>query len=162
MAEDNATLATFYQSWDAYLALLRAALAPLTAEQLTLRAAPHLHPLGEIAAHIIAARVGWFTGDLGEDWGAATPLAHWDEPGAPALTAADLVGGLDRSRDLLRAALDRWDTAAMAQTFVDAEHGQHHEFSRGWVIWHLLEHDLHHGGEISLILGMHGLQAPDI
>ncbi len=30
-------------------------------------------------------------------------------------------------------------------------------FRRGWVVWHTLEHDLHHGGEISQILGSHGL-----
>jgi len=30
------------------------------------------------------------------------------------------------------------------------------------VIWHLIEHDLHHGGEIALTLGLHGLAAPDL
>jgi hypothetical protein len=30
------------------------------------------------------------------------------------------------------------------------------------VIWHLIEHDLHHGGELSFSLGMHNLAAPDI
>ena len=34
--------------------------------------------------------------------------------------------------------------------------------TRQWVIWHLIEHDLHHGGEISLTLGMHGLPAPNL
>ncbi|HEX4716084.1 MAG TPA: DinB family protein [Ktedonobacteraceae bacterium] len=29
--------------------------------------------------------------------------------------------------------------------------------TRQWIIWHVIEHDLHHGGEISLILGTHGL-----
>ena len=35
-------------------------------------------------------------------------------------------------------------------------------FTRQWVVWHLIEHDLHHGGEVSLMLGMQGLAAPDI
>lgn len=26
--------------------------------------------------------------------------------------------------------------------------------------WHLIEHDLHHGGKVSLLPGMHGLEAP--
>jgi hypothetical protein len=34
--------------------------------------------------------------------------------------------------------------------------------SRRWVIWHLLEYDLHHDGELLLTLGMHGLPTPDI
>jgi uncharacterized damage-inducible protein DinB len=33
---------------------------------------------------------------------------------------------------------------------------------RGWIVWHVIEHDLHHGGEVSFTLGMHGLAAPDI
>jgi uncharacterized damage-inducible protein DinB len=35
-------------------------------------------------------------------------------------------------------------------------------YTRGWVIWHVIEHDIHHGGEIAYSLGMHGLTAPDI
>jgi hypothetical protein len=30
------------------------------------------------------------------------------------------------------------------------------------VIYHVLEHDLHHGSEVSLILGMNGLPPVDI
>jgi uncharacterized damage-inducible protein DinB len=34
--------------------------------------------------------------------------------------------------------------------------------SRGWVIYHVLEHDTHHGGEISQILGSNGLAPLDV
>ena len=47
-------------------------------------------------------------------------------------------------------------------TFPDEADGEVYEVSRSWVIYHVLEHDLHHGGEISLILGMNGLRAPDL
>jgi uncharacterized damage-inducible protein DinB len=33
------------------------------------------------------------------------------------------------------------------------------DVSRAWVVWHVMEHDLHHGGELSLTLGLHGLSA---
>jgi len=46
----------------------------------------------------------------------------------------------------------------MHQTFQDDQHGKIVHFSRAWVIYHLVEHDLHHGGEVSLTLGMHGLK----
>ncbi|HVB25083.1 MAG TPA: DinB family protein, partial [Ktedonobacteraceae bacterium] len=42
------------------------------------------------------------------------------------------------------------------------ENGEEETFTRQWVIWHLIEHDVHHGGEISFILGMHGLAAIDL
>jgi hypothetical protein len=32
----------------------------------------------------------------------------------------------------------------------------------GVVVWHLIEHDLHHGGEISQIPGTNRLPAPEI
>ena len=35
-------------------------------------------------------------------------------------------------------------------------------FTRRWVVWHLVEHDLHHGGEISQTLGTHGLPGLDL
>ena len=34
--------------------------------------------------------------------------------------------------------------------------------TRGWVVWHVLEHDVHHGGEISQILGSHDLPPLDM
>jgi uncharacterized damage-inducible protein DinB len=34
--------------------------------------------------------------------------------------------------------------------------------SRSWVIYHVMEHDLHHGGELSLTLGIHGLPSPNL
>jgi len=34
--------------------------------------------------------------------------------------------------------------------------------TREFVIWHLMEHDAHHTGEMSLILGKHGVQSLDL
>ena len=160
MADDNFTLATFYASWKEYQDRLRESLAPLTAEQLTLRAAPGLRSIGENAAHIIGCRVGWFTQCLGEAADADVKATmEWDEPGAPARTAAELVQALDRSWQLMADSLARWTPDGMRQTFPDDWDGVQVELSRAWVVWHVLEHDLHHGGEISITFGMHGLQA---
>ena len=32
------------------------------------------------------------------------------------------------------------------------------ELTRQWIIWHVLEHEIHHGGELSLALGGYGLE----
>ena len=161
MAEESFTLTTFYTEWKAYQDRLKTALTPLTAEQLTLRAAPDLRSIGENAEHIIGCRIGWFTYTLGEDASAdVKAIASWDESGAPARTAADLVRGLDLTWHLMADCVARWSPTDMHQTFPDEdETGTPIEVSRAWVVWHVLEHDLHHGGEISLTLGMHGLQA---
>jgi uncharacterized damage-inducible protein DinB len=55
--------------------------------------------------------------------------------------------------------LARWSPAEMQQTFPDDWDGEQVQLTRAWVVWHVLEHDLHHSGEVSLTLGIHGLQA---
>jgi uncharacterized damage-inducible protein DinB len=32
----------------------------------------------------------------------------------------------------------------------------------GWVVWHVLEHEIHHRGEVFLMLGLMGKEAPDV
>jgi uncharacterized damage-inducible protein DinB len=161
MAEGNFTLGTFYENWKLYQDRLKEAIAPLTDEQLALRAAPGLRSIGELAAHIIGTRIGWFAYVLLEDPGEVGTV-RWDKPGAPVRSAAELVRGLDLTWQMIADRLERWSDADMEQTFTDDWDGEEVHLSRAWIIWHLLEHDLHHGGELSLTLGMHGLQAPDL
>ncbi|MCZ7569317.1 MAG: DinB family protein [Ardenticatenaceae bacterium] len=159
---EETTLATFYRGWEAYQGLLATVIAPLSPEQLALRAAPALRSIGVIAAHIIAARVWWFHFILGEGSADLAPLVRWDDDDAPPRTAAELVGGLETTWNLVQDALQRWTSDDLAQSVRRQVRGQEREHMRGWVVWHLIEHDLHHGGELSLTLGMHGLTAPDL
>jgi uncharacterized damage-inducible protein DinB len=54
--------------------------------------------------------------------------------------------------------LQRWTAEDLDRTVVRPTRTHH----RGWVVWHVLEHDIHHGGEISQILGSHGLSGLDL
>ncbi|MGE5335030.1 MAG: DinB family protein [Nitrososphaerota archaeon] len=161
MASDFA-LATFYDLWREYARHIREAIAPLTGEQAGLRAASGQRSVGEIVAHVIEGRVFWlgeFIGETGEELSA---LKTWYQPGTLTTNVAELVHGLDRSWQFVEQRLTRWTLEDMQTTFPHEWRGNHYDLSRSWVVWHVLEHDLHHGGEISLTLGMHGLQAPDI
>ena len=167
MAENNFTLTTFYTFWKAYQDHIKEALAPLTAAQLDLRAAPHLRSIGENALHVVGCRAFWFTDFLGEDYGEEMePCVGWNEIGLklgiPVPSAAELVQGLDRTWQFMANCLARWSSADMQQTFPDEEDGKPIDLSRAWVVWHVLEHDLHHGGEISFALGIHGFTGIDI
>ncbi len=164
MAEDNFTLTTFYTSWKEYQDHIKGALAQLKASQLELRAAPHLRSIGENALHIIGCRAYWFTAFLGEDEGSEMKVyAGWNEVAlklrAPVPTAAELAQGLDRTWQFMADCLARWSPDDMRQTFPDDWDGKQVDVSRAWVVWHVMEHDLHHGGELSLTLGVHGLPA---
>ncbi len=158
MAEAQSTLDTFYDGWHTYQELVVRVLAPLTSEQLTLRAAPHLRSIHEITTHMIGARARWFH-DLFDGPEKLGDLGAWDRRGAPQRSAAELIGGLETTWRVMREALSHWTAAEWAQTF-EGEEGDPPTFTRQWIVWHLIEHDTHHGGELSLTLGLHGLAAP--
>jgi uncharacterized damage-inducible protein DinB len=159
MVNEAATLASFYTGWERYQNLLTEALAPLSADDLAQRATPSLRPTWVLAAHIIAARVYWFHRVLGEGEPEIAPLQSWDDDGEPQRDAADLVRGLEESWRMIAASLARW-TPAMLDAPFPTSRGR--VVTRQWVIWHVIEHDLHHGGELFFTLGMHGHPTPDL
>jgi uncharacterized damage-inducible protein DinB len=117
-----------------------------------------------IATHIVARRAGWFHLTLGEGDSELASLVHWDDPDQPTRTSAELVVGLEATWQMIAEALARWTPADLEVKFQDWWPGEPYRgdepwYSRQWVIWHVLEHDLLHGGELSLALGMHGLGA---
>jgi uncharacterized damage-inducible protein DinB len=162
MADKQTTLAPFYKGWDVYQGQLAKDISPLTAEQLVLRAAPHLRSVAKIAAHIVGARVRWFHRLMGEGSPDIDVLATWDRPEAPVRSAAELVKGLEESLQLIQNSLARWTLADLNHVFEGTYGGEEYSLTRQWIIWHVIEHDLHHGGEISLTLGAHGLMGLDL
>ena len=106
MTANPLTLTTFYKGWDVYQRHLVTAIAPLSPDQLTLRAAPHLWSIGMIATHIVATRVGWFHMWMGAGSSDLAPLATWDEDEQPSRPAAELVAGLESTWQMIQHALN--------------------------------------------------------
>jgi uncharacterized damage-inducible protein DinB len=48
--------------------------------------------------------------------------------------------------------------ADLAQTYQHTWNGDVYNISRQWTIWRILTHDVHHGGQIALMLGMQGIE----
>jgi uncharacterized damage-inducible protein DinB len=160
MAESTCTsLAPFYEGWSTYQQHLVTSVAPLSLEQLALRSAPTLRSIGNLAAHIIAGRVAWFHLNMGEGDAAIRPLVAWDDVDPVQQEATDLVRGLEVTWKVVHDCLVRWTPDNLEEMFPSRWYG---EQSRRWIIWHVLEHDLHHGGELFLTCGMHGLPVPDL
>ena len=161
MTEGQISLLPFYKGWDTYQELLIKAIEPLSLEQLSLRPAPHLRSIGENAAHIVGTRVGWFHFVL-NDGGDDLVARNWAHPNQPPSTP-ELISGLELTWQVIQDGLRRWTPADLDEIFQDTDDdGKVWDLTRQWVIWHLIEHDLHHGGEISLMLGMYGLGGIDI
>lgn len=166
-------LQVFNDGWAKHQALVIDALRDLTPEQLGLRAAPHQWAVWQLASHVAGARVYWFHDILGEGDAATRDLFRVDHTTVPDLPVADagweddedrprsaeqLVDGLQRSWAMVDACLRRWTAEDLDASVVRPSRTHH----RGWVVWHVLEHDLHHGGEISQILGTNGLAGLDL
>jgi uncharacterized damage-inducible protein DinB len=111
---------------------------------------------------MIGARARWFYQLMGEGGDEFAALSTWDRQGMPTRTAPELIHGLETTWQGMQAAIAGWTPADWQQTYPGEERDEPATITRQWVIWHLMEHDLHHGGEISLTLGMHGLTAPDL
>jgi uncharacterized damage-inducible protein DinB len=160
--DTQSTLDVIYENWSGYNKKLRDCIAPLTNEQLLLQPAPRLWSLGQVVQHIISVRAGWFSGTLQDDNEMMKEYMLWGQRDSPDRSAAELAGGLNETWAFIEARLQRWTPADCARTFPDEWDGQVYEVSRSWVIYHVMEHDLHHGSEVSLILGMNGLRAIDL
>ena len=167
MIEQTLPLITFYKGWETYQRNLVEVIAPLSSAQLALPAASHQWTIGMLAQHIVANRVWWFQVWMGEGSPDLAPIAHWD-PGeggeTPTLEAAELVAGLKSTWDMIAGALARWTPADLEYVFSppaslsEEEKRIFGERTRQWILWHVLEHEIHHGGELSLALGGYGLE----
>lgn len=155
MSAETDLVTTIFAGWTQYQATLIKAVATLTAEQLALRASPRQRPVGVIAAHIIGARARWFMDDGGE---AFRSLGRWDRRGARPRSADELVSGLEITLRGIHEAVARFTPEAWQQTWPGEDDSEPEVITRQWIIWHLIEHDLYHGGEISLTLGAHRLR----
>ena len=160
--QTRSTLDVIYENWRVYHEKLRDAIAPLTIEQLSLQPAARMWPLGQILQHIISVRAGWFSYTLQDEDKAMNEYTSWGQQDSPARSAVELAHGLDVTWAFIESRFQRWTPEDCARTFPDEYDGQVYQVSRSWVIYHVMEHDLHHGGEVSLILGMNGLRALDL
>lgn len=145
--------ARLLQSWQDYQDALRRAIAPLTEEQMNRRLAPALRSAGEIAEHIVYGRALWLQKVLGQGAAEVEPLLRWNDVDDPPHPAVEVVDGLELTWRIISAFLTR----GSATGEVPAE-----EVERLQIVWGLLDHDLPHAGELSLVLGAFGLPGVEI
>jgi uncharacterized damage-inducible protein DinB len=155
-------LATIYAGWEAYQGRLVRAVASLTPEQFALRAAPNLRSIGEIAVHIAKGRAQWLHYALNEGTEATAVVLAWRAVDGQDPTAIEIARGLESTWAALQAVMARWTPEELARAFTIMLNGEERTVTRQWVIWHFLEHDLHHGGELALCLGVHGLKGSEL
>ena len=126
----------------------------LTDEQMSMRIAPNVRTLSEQAEHIVRGRALWVHKVVDDP--SLEPMMNWDEPDDPWRSAAEVVAGLQHTWRIWRAYIE-------PSTRDDPDAGpvseQEEEGLR--TIWGMIDHDLCHSGELSLMLGVLGLETPE-
>jgi len=166
-------LRSIHEGWARHQALVIDSLLGLVPEQLNLRTAPHQWAIWQLAGHVAGSRAYWFQEVLGEGEAATRDLfrverttvpgvsledAGWEDDEDHPRTAEELVDALKRTWAIVDDCLGRWSADDLNASVVRPSRTHH----RGWVVWHVMEHDIHHGGEISQILGSNGLSGLDL
>ena len=158
----TASILRVYSGWEKYNSLIETAIGPLTQEQLDLRPAEGLWSIRVLAGHIIGVRAWWFGATMGEGGEELRRFVDFDDHVEENRTdAAALVDGLSRTWASLATSLKSWSDADLDQQFQRPSpnrEGQRPWRTREYIVWHVAEHDVFHGGEISLLLGMNGLK----
>lgn len=166
-------LADIYAGWERLNREIIDVLADLTDEQLVLRPAtePHHWAIWQLASNMAGGRAYWFHSVIGEgeptirDMFRVTqttvpdlPLsdAGWEDDETQPRKAAELVDAFEKTWALIQDCLGRW-TADDLEIVLPAGAGAHPTVKRGWVIWHVVEHELRHSTEIAVILRQSGL-----
>ena len=142
-----------FESWHDYQEALKCAIAPLTSAQLQRRLLPGLRTPGEIAEHIVFGRALHLYRTLGEEAAELTSLLQWEDSDDPPHTATEILHGLKLTWRFITSCLMRGSpTDAIPEE----------EVLIVQTIWGLLDHDLPHAGELSLLLGASGLPGVEI
>ncbi|MEZ5283930.1 MAG: hypothetical protein R2712_03790 [Vicinamibacterales bacterium] len=141
-----------FVSWQDYQEALKRAVAPLTEAQLGRRMLPGRRTPGEIAEHIVFGRALHLSRTLGEA-AALASYQRWDDDGDPPRTAAEIVEGLEVTWRVIEG---RLMNGASSDALTDEES------NIVSTIWGLLDHDLPHAGQLSMLLRAMGMPGVDI
>ncbi|MFO7538829.1 MAG: DinB family protein [Chloroflexota bacterium] len=164
------SLMIVYEGWDGYRQSIINAVAPLTIEQLAWRPAAHLRSVGELVRHIALGPIDWFLRmDAPGSHELAGQIEAWEEDphgnryvveDAIPLTgqAAELVRWLEASWQMIEQTLNTWTVADLQKTYRHVWRGSTYAVSRQWTIWRIMAHDIHHGGELAIMLGAQGIE----
>lgn len=171
MAETSEFLKIVYDGWDGYNQSMVNAISPLTPPQLRWRPTENHHSVGELVRHISLGRITWFVRmDAPGSQEISEQISDWELDGDGnryivedkidiAEHPAELVRWLEMTWQMIALTLSTWKISDLFQTYRHVWNGDAYTVSRQWTIWRILSHDIHHGGELSLMLGIQGIEA---
>jgi uncharacterized damage-inducible protein DinB len=139
--------------WNTVRAGLMDAMGKINDSQLDFKPREGLWSLRETVVHIAGTEPGWLRFYTANKWHEGQPQAA-DYP-----TIKSIKALLDQ---------EHAETETQFSQDVDRKFEQECTLPWGgkctmeWAVWHVIEHEIHHRGEIYLMLGLMGIEAPDV
>lgn len=134
------------------------AVAGLSREQLDWTPAEHPASIGRLLAHIADCECYW----IGEIAGSIREKPDYTRFDA-AQTRDELLDLLKEFEDLTAAYMADGSTDDWDQVFYPVvRDGNQEKVSRRWLIWHVVEHQARHRGQIFMLMRMQGLEVADV
>jgi uncharacterized damage-inducible protein DinB len=166
-------LAQVFEGWNGYQESLLKAAAPLSAEQLLFKAGPGMRSMGQLIRHIALGRLTWLAriepvgiaeaADRVPRWFTdGDGSRHVDEESVSPNNSRVLADWLAVSWEPIQRSLEAWTVSDLSRSFRHRFRGTDYAISRQWVLWRVLSHDMHHGGQLALFLAMQGIPAVEL
>jgi uncharacterized damage-inducible protein DinB/ubiquinone/menaquinone biosynthesis C-methylase UbiE len=162
VTEQATPLTTFCKVWERHHQRFIAIVTYLETKQLALPVAPHSAvSIRDLLIHMIDSRIFWFSEWMGEE---NIEMIQWREERSKseAYEVAELVTMFEKTWQVISSALARWTDADLKQVFPPpaslSSERRSGEQTRQEIVCHAHEHEIHHGGELSLALGGLDLQ----
>ncbi|TMC01230.1 MAG: hypothetical protein E6J40_00040 [Chloroflexi bacterium] len=161
------SVALIFEGWQKTQAHLVHRLPQLGLRELQLSASQDGWPIWAIVSHIAGARVYWLCGVLKEGGADTTPFPDplgsegWEDHLDVPRGQDELVFAIESSWRIVESCLEHWTPEMLGETFTRERAGQIQRHTRQSVLSRLVMHDAFHSGEVSLLLGTHGLASMD-
>jgi uncharacterized damage-inducible protein DinB len=130
----------------------------LSPSQLAWHPNPKVESIGTLLLHIAAVELSWIQEDImrkpmGEEWKIGFPIRF----GIPQVSGEPLeffLGKLDSTRTVTRdvlAWLSDADLSRSVTSLDDSESQDTPQYAIEWILYHLVEHEAHHKGQIAVM-----------
>ncbi len=143
-----------FHHWEQVRADLISTIEKFSDDELAFAPCERSWPVGKIMLHIAECEDHWLHAVVRHELEPPVRYALADYP-----TKAAIKEVLNIAHSRTAGYLDSLDMADL-QTTYQTRFGE--TFSLYWIIWHVLEHEIHHRGELSLALGMLGREGLDV
>jgi uncharacterized damage-inducible protein DinB len=163
-------LGAIFDGWNGYQTSIMHAIERLTTGQLRWRPAPSVRSMGEVIRHLGLGRITWLSRISApgiEDVCRQVPRWYVDSDQARHVVEDSvrpdecgiLAHWLDLSWGPIQRILEEWTVEHLFQTYLHRFRGTLYQVSYQWTLWRIMSHDVHHGGQIAMMLACQDIAA---